>query len=392
MKTGRILRRLLLLAVVVYALWIGWRAFEFRHYGAAETEALKEARAAAAWGPGEHELEGVYHIHSRFSDGSRTVDEIAAVAAESGLDFVVLTDHGAPNREALAAAGRKNGVLVLAGTEISSSRGHLVALGFDPPARSFDRSAEGAAAEAAALGGFTVLAHPYSKVSWSWGDWAGYSGLELLNADTEVKRSLPRSLLFSPLLLIKPDAALLALVGRPRRETAAWDRWGEGRAVKAYYAADAHFAYRALFRLFRVHVLLPERPAGGFDAARRQIFDALQTGRFYSAVEAAAEADGFRYWAVRSGKITPMGGTVAIGLGSGGPVRLIVRTPYRFRHEIRLLCGGRPVASSAGPELVYETAEAGTYRAEVFLRERTPLRSGIPWIASNPILIRKETP
>jgi hypothetical protein len=79
-----------------------------------------------------------------------------------------------------------------------------------------------------------------------------------------------------------------------------------------------------LFRLFRIHVLLPEKQAGGFDAARRQIFDALQAGRFYSAIEAAAEA--------------------------------------------------------------------GTYRAEVFLRERTPLRSGIPWIASNPILIRKETP
>lgn len=396
MRSLRILRRLLLLGLAVYALWIGWRTLAYRRYGVAETEALRGARAAAAWGPREHELEGVYHVHSRFSDGKRTVDKIAAVAAETGLDFVVLTDHGAPNRDSLAAAGRREGVLILPGTEISSNRGHLAALGFDPPARDFSRSAEGAAAEAAALGGFTVLAHPYSKTRWSWGEWAGYSGLELLNADSEARRDLPRLLLFSPLLLIRPDAALLALVGSPRRETEAWDRWGSGRLVTAYYAADAHLAYRMLFRLFRIHVLLPERPAEEFEAARRQVFGALQAGRFYSAVEAAAEADGFRYWAVQSGRILPMGSTVTLGPGRGPgqaePVRLIVRTPYRFRHEIRLLRDGRPTASSEGPELVFEAGEAGTYRAEVFLRERTPLRQEVAWISSNPILLRKETP
>jgi hypothetical protein len=392
MSAGRTLRRGLVLAVIVYALWLGWRGLSFRRYGSPGAAAGVPNGVTAADIPRAFEIEGVYHMHSRFSDGSGTVDAIAAAAAEAKLDFVVLTDHGAPNREALAAAGRAKGVLVLCGTEISSNRGHLVALGFDTPARDFDRAAETAAGEAAALGGFTIIAHPYSKVSWSWGEWAGYSGLEILNADTEVKRSLPRSLLYAPLLLLRPDAALLALVARPEREIAAWDRWGAARSVRAYYAADAHFAYRALFRLFHLHVLLDERPAGGFDAARRQIFGALHAGRFYNAIEAAADAGGFRFWAVRSGRITPMGSSVAVDASASGPARLIVRAPFVFAHEIRLLRDGRPVASSRGADLVLETIEPGAYRAEVYLRERTPLRSNVPWIASNSILLFKDKP
>jgi hypothetical protein len=37
---------------------------------------------------------GGYHVHSNRSDGSGTVDEIAAAAARAGLTFVVFTDHG----------------------------------------------------------------------------------------------------------------------------------------------------------------------------------------------------------------------------------------------------------------------------------------------------------
>ncbi len=162
--------------------------------------------------------------------------------------------------------------------------------------------------------------------------------------------------------------------------------------MRGYFASDAHFAYRGLLRLFHTHVLLDSPLAEDFDEARRQVFAALRGGRFYSAVEAAAEADGFRFWASRSGRITPMGGAIdleADAAGRGGPVRLMVRTPFAFAHETRLLRDGRPVASGAGTELVHQADAPGSYRVEVFLRERTPLRAGVPWIASNPILLVK---
>ncbi len=390
MKPGRLVRRSILLLLAFYLLWLGWRGVSFHRYsGIIEGDATTAADAA----PPVFELEGVYHMHSRFSDGHRTMDEIASIAAEAGLDFVVVTDHGAPNRGSLAAAGRRRGVLVLAGTEISTNRGHLAALGFDPPGQDFSRIADNAAAQVAAAGGFTVIAHPYAKTAWSWGPWAGYSGLEILNSEVVAKRAPFRTLLFAPLLLIRPEAALSALVGPPLRETAAWDRWGAERPVHGYFASDAHFAYRGLLRLFHTHVLLDASAAENFAAARRQVFGALREGRFYSAVEAAAEADGFRYWAAHSGRITLMGGTIDPGTDeggpAGGPVRLTVRTPFAFAHEARLLRNGAAVASGTGPELVYETDVPGSYRVEVFLRERTPLRAGIPWIASNPIFIGK---
>jgi len=172
MKPGRAVRRGLWLLLAVYAVWLGWRGVTFRRWEGIATAA---AAAQEAVPPPDIEVEGVYHLHSRMSDGRRTPDQIAALAAEQGLDFIVLTDHGAPNRGSLAAAGRRYGVLVLAGSEISTTRGHLVALGFDPPARDFDRSAEGAAAQTAAAGGFTVIAHPFAKNGWSGGAWAGYA-------------------------------------------------------------------------------------------------------------------------------------------------------------------------------------------------------------------------
>ena len=41
---------------------------------------------------------GVDHVHSTFSDGKGDLTEIASEAAAAGLDFVLLTDHGTPNR------------------------------------------------------------------------------------------------------------------------------------------------------------------------------------------------------------------------------------------------------------------------------------------------------
>jgi hypothetical protein len=443
MKIRRVLRRIFGFALFAYIVWIGFRALTFKRYGEPDRKGKIASGPSSADtdSPRVFEMEGVYHLHSLFSDGRRSIDSIAGIAAAQGLDFLVLTDHGNPNAEALGAQGRIDGVLVLAGTEISSSRGHLVALGFDPIGPAFDRDAEMAAREVEARGGFTVIAHPYSKTRWSWGKWAGYSGLEILNGDTEVKRNLALTIVSAPLLLLRPEAALLSLLGPPERELRAWDRMAASNPthhVSGYYAADAHFGYGPLFRFFHIHALLDTPPEADFAAARGQVFAALRAGLFYSAVEAAAEADGFRFWAERSGIILPMGSSIkgqacgqplARGLyprastaevdprakpaliasrmrtaepgapaavetgGTGaGAVRFKVRAPFEFNHEARLVRDGQVVARSASGSLAFDSAEPGVYRVEVFLRERSPLGPDVPWIASNPIVIQKEKP
>ena len=171
---------------ILYSSWLSFHLLSFKTYKSHSPELSLQ------------EIEGAYHIHTTFSDGRKSIDKIAKLAAQSGLDFIILTDHGNPNYESLRSQGWKEGVLVLAGSELSVSRGHLVGLNFNPPARPFSQNAEEAVYEIQSSGGFSIIAHPYSKVNWSWGEFIDYSGMEIMNADSMLKKKhYPLTPLFS---------------------------------------------------------------------------------------------------------------------------------------------------------------------------------------------------
>ena len=79
------------------------------------------------------------HLHSDASDGALAPSEVAARAAEAGLDLIALADHDttAGVRPAMAAA-EERGIRVLPAIEISAShRGrdiHILGYGIDPDA------------------------------------------------------------------------------------------------------------------------------------------------------------------------------------------------------------------------------------------------------------------
>lgn len=62
------------------------------------------------------------HLHSTASDGVYTPAEVVRMAAESGLEYIALTDHDsvAGIAEALAEADRHPGLTVIPGVEIST--------------------------------------------------------------------------------------------------------------------------------------------------------------------------------------------------------------------------------------------------------------------------------
>lgn len=376
----------IILLVVAYSLWIGYHLFRFRTYGIASAAMEKQAAAATPW----TEIEGVYHIHSTFSDGRKSPDKIARIASEAALDFIILTDHGSPNYRCLASAGWKDGVLVLAGSELSVSRGHLVALGFQPPARSrpFAQNTELAAREVESLGGFTVIAHPFSKVRWSWGEFIEYSGIELIDTDTSVKKGFLRSVPYLPALLFKPGLYMLKALDSPARTFRKWDELAAVWPIYGYFSADAHLLYRSIFSLFRLHVLLSAPlPEADFEEAKTAVLTALREGRFYNAVEAAGRARGFGFWAEKDGRIYPMGSRVP---PEDFPVTLVIRSPFPFAKETRLIYNGKVVHKSGEDEVSFVAEKPGVYRPEVYLRARTPLPKEIPWIVANPIFLRKE--
>jgi PHP domain-containing protein len=70
------------------------------------------------------------HAHTVHSDGQLTVDELAALAVSSGLDALAVTDHNTVSHHAeLAGAGRRYGIALIPGQEITTEQGHANAFG-----------------------------------------------------------------------------------------------------------------------------------------------------------------------------------------------------------------------------------------------------------------------
>lgn len=361
--------------VFVYLIWLAAQTFRFKSY------------SQDSGGEPRRELQGIYHVHTEFSDGTRSAASAAELAGRMDIDFIILTDHGRPNTAALAAEGWTSGVLVLAGSELSVNRGHLVGLGFSPPRTGFSQNAELAAHAIQATGGFTIIAHPYSKVHWSWGVFAGYSGLEILSADAMLRRRIDRWLPYLPALAVRPNLVLLRMLRRPSRNLRKWDELNREHRVLGYFSTDAHYLYGPLFSTLRIHIPLDEPPASEFDAAKDQVLTALRSGRFYNAVEGAAEARDFRFWGESEGTLLPM--------GSETPLRqldLNVRAPGSFATRILLLRDGTPLVDTREKSLIHRVERPGVYRVEVYLLEKTPLDGDTPWILSNPIFIRENRP
>ncbi len=103
------------------------------------------------------------HIHSRHSDGRDDVEDILRMAARRGLAGLSITDHNTLDGSIAARkAVRKLGLdlIIIMGTEISTSDGHLLALGIeDLPPR--DRSAEETIEAVHEEGGIAIAPHPY---------------------------------------------------------------------------------------------------------------------------------------------------------------------------------------------------------------------------------------
>ncbi|MDQ4040103.1 MAG: CehA/McbA family metallohydrolase [Actinomycetota bacterium] len=113
--------------------------------------------------PGWRWLAGDLHTHTVHSDGSLTIDELAALAARQGLDFLAVTDHNTiSHHPLLAAAGARAGLTLVPGQEVTTHRGHANAFGdigwvdFREPADAWVRAA-------AERGGLLSVNHPLAS-------------------------------------------------------------------------------------------------------------------------------------------------------------------------------------------------------------------------------------
>lgn len=156
------------------------------------------------------------HLHSTASDGEMAPAELMVRAAHSGLTVVALTDHdSAAGAAEAAAAAHGVGLALIAGTELSATRGgrevHILGYGIDPEHPSVRRRGERARALRRER-----MAAMVSRL--------GALGLELSLADVDAAAGASRAMLGRPHLARALVAA--GLVGTVQE---AFDRWiGDG--------------------------------------------------------------------------------------------------------------------------------------------------------------------
>lgn len=359
-------------------------------------------------------VRGIYHIHTLRSDGTGTVEDVAAAAGRVGLDFIVLTDHGDATRTP-DAPRYVGGVLVVDAVEISTRGGHYAALGLPGPS---PYRLGGAPADVvddvARLGGFGIAAHPDSpKKSLAWRDWSlPLEAFEWLNVDSEwrdeASGSLVRTLLTFP---FRSSESIAALFTRPARTLERWDRLAaEGRYLVALAGADAHArlgvrdyeddgspglalplpSYESVFRSFATYVHLDHPFAGRPAEDAATLIAALGAGKSHTGITGMAGPVRFEFFARTPHGIRSMGST----LPRGGTVTFVARGIAPAGARWRLLRNGVSIAQSSGIGLAREArtdlqpGEGGaSFRVEVIGSDRP---DAVPWIVSNPIFVESQ--
>ena len=263
---------------------------------------------------------GSFHVHTNRSDGSGSPDAAAAAAARTGLNFIILTDHGDGTRKPDPPQYRA-GVLVIDAVELSTQAGHYIAIGLPQAPYPLRGEARDVAVDVRRLGGFGVVAHPDSaKPGLRWHDWeARFDAMEWLNADTEW-RDEPRMHLVRALARypFRPAETLASLLDRPDTTLDRWDALAAKRPVVALAGADAHAragwmdddvtgyrrgwflripSYDASFRTFAIYVTLDRPLTKDAVADAAQIIAALERGAVYSAVAAVAAPAALEFFA-----------------------------------------------------------------------------------------------
>lgn len=344
------------------------------------------------------------HMHTRYSDGHASHQEIAQAALKAGIDAVIVTDHNvyvSGHDGYFEDDGRK--MLLLVGEEIHDQtrdpqKNHLLVFGAGMELATFAPDPQLLLDKVRQAGGLAFIAHPVDpaapavgETDISWVDWdvTGYTGIELWNAMSEFKGRL-KTLLHAIYLAFTP--AGIAQGPFPQAiET--WDRLtSQGRRVVAIGGSDAHalparlgpirrtlFPYEFHFRTVNTHVLVPSPLSGVLVDDRRMILEALKQGNCFIGYDLPQPTRGFLFTAQTQDGTVLMGDITPVGSG----VTLQVRLPGLA--DCRLLKNGKVIKTWRKREMyTYITSEPGVYRVEAYAEFRGRRRG---WIFSNPIYL-----
>lgn len=356
------------------------------------------------------EYSGAIHIHSTYSDGTGRIEDIAQAAADSGLDFIIMTDHNTLKPKEDGYEKWTNDVMVIIGYEVNDmeNKNHYLVLGLDEVIGTYEVLGNGElgcklnAKEYTKLikqkGGIGFIAHPdeerhvmHGHTAYPWTNWDtdDFTGIEIWNHMSEWIEGMNENNKLDRFL-----HPLKSIISPPQKTLSRWDVIAQKRQVTAIGSVDAHafkqnllgffeveiFAYKVLFKSIRTHVLIEKEInkmiKRNFDEYKGQILNSLKNGKCFISNYYHGDAKGFRFFAEGNGKVFNMGGTAELK----DEKKIIFRVFTPKECLIKLIHNGNKINEKMGIEAVWDVDKTGVYRVECWINNKG-------WIFSNHIKV-----
>lgn len=347
----------------------------------------------------KYDYKGAIHCHSTYSDGTGSMEEIAQAANDSGLDFLITTDHDTMKPAADGFNKWQGSTLLICGTEITPATNHYVAFGEDklPQAEKLKTKSPqeiiNAVKEAGWLG---FIAHPdhggtkrFEVPPYKWLEWDvdHFTGMGVWDLMTDWQSQLDRD-------EIAPEvhAEFASWLAGPRPETIArWDEMSRKRKVIGIGELDNHnfkkeyegqtyqvFPYETAFKTITNHVLLDQPLDKDYKKARKQILKAIAHGSLYLGFDFWDDPTEFVFEIDNGDQTAGMGDEIMVGIDR---TELIVMLPQEAL--VNVFHNGQSIHEEAGvDEVLLEITEPGCYRVEA-------MRNDLTWILSNNIYVKE---
>ncbi len=343
-----------------------------------------------------YDYAGNIHIHTRYSDGSGSIPEIAESAEKAGLDFIIITDHhhlrGKPEE------GYHGKVLILVGGEFNLEYNHYLGMNIREKVSRSDDDPQQVIDGVRKQGGIGFMAHPFEIGSpvykkgktYPWKDWqvTGFTGLDIWSYLSQWRDGVS-GFLKGFYLYFNPHQAFKK--GPLKAVLKKWDELLQERMVVGIGCSDAHAIkinlgpwqpiisdYYFCFQCINTHVVLEERLSGDFERDQALIYQALQTGRCFVGYDFFKKTKGFRFVATSDGNIVHMGGRIS----AKGTI-LQVDTP--FEAKVVLIRDSQQYLQNIGKRHRFAHLRPGVYRVEAYHKHGLGYRA---WIFSNPIYLK----
>jgi hypothetical protein len=350
-----------------------------------------------------NETKFAIHIHTHYSDGNASHQELIEIADQADLDGIITTDHNiwVKDLEGYYGEGKKK-TMLLVGEEVHDRSlnppgNHMLVIGAQKEMSPFSAEPQRLINQVNLNQGLSILAHPvedplemFNEQAFPWQNWEiqNYTGIELWNQMSEFKSVSPdffsalRNALFPKQMSLGPLDRTLAL----------WDDLitTQNRPIVAIGGVDAHkiikklgpftiklYPYLHHFKSIVTHILTPKALSGVFPEDRKQVLDAIRQGHCFVGYDLPAATDGFRFSVHTDEGQFFMGDRVKVE----GGLTFQIRLPQKAL--CRLLKNGRLIKEWPDREVcTHITTEPGVYRVEAFIPYKGKLRG---WIFSNPI-------